>query len=290
MAENTLSATRWVDQGGYFTRSNGQKIFYHRDGRGDPVVLLHGFPTWSFDYASVAQELADTFDVIAPDFLGYGYSDKPKGHAFSVKDSADMLEEWLTFLGVQQIDLVIHDYGGIVGQELVDRRKRGSLSFRIKSLTLLNFGIDYASYRPTRAQKLLANPLLGGLVASRLKAEKIRAGLDAVRGDRKMTDAEFSDLWSGISEQDGHKLAHRHIRYNAERAEHSKRWEAALFSFDGPVQLIWGMADPVSGAHVLNTARPKLRRARITELPDVGHFPQAEAPECVAATIREFLA
>ncbi|MEH6717096.1 alpha/beta hydrolase [Parasphingorhabdus flavimaris] len=289
MKKTAIKAQDWIISGDYFKRSSGQKIFFRRKGAGTPVLLVHGFPTWSYDYAELAENLATDFDVITFDFLGYGASDKPRGRAFSVDDSSDLIEELLLYLGIPEIHLVIHNYGGIVGQELLDRRGNNQLSFNVASVTLLNCGIVYAAYSPTRVQKLLALPLLGRLVGSRITKEKVQDGLNAVRGARKIEAAEFKELWAGISRLDGHKLAHRHIRYNAERATHAKRWEDALSGYDGLLQLVWGLDDPVSGEHVLDLAKPQRPRAKITELEDVGHFPQSEAPDEVAAAIRSFV-
>ena len=169
---------------------------------------------------------------------------------------------------------------------IIDRHRRARLSFAVDAVHVLNSGIVYSAYRPTRVQKLLAKPILGALVASRLNKEKLHPGLNSVRGTNKLGDSEFDELWVGMSRDNGHKLAHRHIRYNAERAVHHQRWEEALFGYEGPLQLIWGLADPVSGRHVLDLARPRLPTARIVELEQVGHFPQSEAPAQVAAAIR----
>jgi pimeloyl-ACP methyl ester carboxylesterase len=111
--------------------------------------------------------------------------------------------------------------------------------------------------------------------------------IDAVRGEIKLTDAEFDDLWYGISRDNGHRLFHLLIRYNAERNRHHQRWEAALFDWDGPTSLVWGLADPVSGRHVLDEATPLLPHATATALDGVGHFPQAEAPRAVATAVRD---
>jgi pimeloyl-ACP methyl ester carboxylesterase len=107
-----------------------------------------------------------------------------------------------------------------------------------------------------------------------------------VWGTSKLSDEEFDELWHGISRDNGHKLAHLLIRYNTERAQHHRRWEAALAAWEGPLHLIWGLDDPVSGRHVLEQATRMLPRAVVTELDGVGHFPQAEAPEAVATAIR----
>ena len=69
----------------------------------------------------MATDLAADHDVITLDFLGYGASDKPKPYDYSVAESADTVEDLAAHLGLQSVRLVAHDYGGIVGQELIDR-------------------------------------------------------------------------------------------------------------------------------------------------------------------------
>lgn len=284
-----LDAQDWIDQCETLVSRRGHRIAFRRRGQGPTVLLLHGFPTWSYDYAEVATDLAADHDVITLDFLGYGASDKPNPYDYSVAESADTVEDLAAHLGLESVRLVVHDYGGIVGQELVDRALADQLGFTIASLVVLNSGIVYSAYRPTRLQKLLILPVVGKLIAGRVSANRFRSALDAVRGS-KLTDAEFDNLWHGVALHDGHKLAHLHIRYNAERAAHHRRWERALIKWqadwDGRLQLVWGPEDPVSGRHVLEQAIEVLPRAEVTEIQDAGHYPQSEAPEAVAAAVR----
>jgi pimeloyl-ACP methyl ester carboxylesterase len=278
-------AAEWIAENDTLVSRRGHRIAFRRRGAGPTLLLLHGFPTWSYDYAEVASDLARDHDVITLDFLGYGASDKPNPYEYSVAESADIVEDLTAHLGVKSTRLVIHDYGGIVGQELVDRANRGQLGFAIDSLIMLNCGIVYSAYRPTRSQKLLILPVVGKLLASRVSAGRVRSLLDAVRGSR-LTDTEFDDLWLGMSRQNGQKLWHLLIKYNAERQIHHRRWEAALASWDGPLHLVWGPDDPVSGRHVLQQAVKVLPQATVTELAGVGHYPQSEAPQAVAAAVR----
>jgi pimeloyl-ACP methyl ester carboxylesterase len=282
----SVSAADWIASGSFFKTVAGHKIFHRRVGTGPALVMLHGFPTWSYDYANVEPDLAHDHTVVTLDFLGYGASDKPKGYQFTVDESADTVEQLLRHLGIGNVTLVIHDYGAIVGQELLDRRLRDRLSFRIDGVHILNCSIVYSAYRPLKLQRQLITPIFGAFVASRLDKAKLRAIINAVRGTAKLTDTEFDELWLGMSRDDGHKLAHRHIRYNTERGKHHGRWEAALAAYEGPLQLIWGLDDPVSGRHVLDLARQQLPRARVVALDGVGHFPQSEVPAAVASAIR----
>jgi pimeloyl-ACP methyl ester carboxylesterase len=285
MEVNVPRATEWIAENETLVSRRGHRIAFRRRGAGPTLLLLHGFPTWSYDYAEVAGDLARDHDVITLDFLGYGASDKPNPYQYSVAESADIVEDLAAHLGVKSTRLVIHDYGGIVGQELVDRANKGQLDFAIDSIVMLNCGIVYSAYRPTRAQKLLIMPVVGKLLASRVSAARIRSLLDEVRGS-KLTQTEFDDLWLGMSRENGEKLWHLLIKYNAERAIHHRRWETALANWDGPLYLVWGPDDPVSGRHVLEQAVKVLPHATVTELAGVGHYPQSEAPQAVAAAVR----
>jgi pimeloyl-ACP methyl ester carboxylesterase len=278
-------AAEWIAENDHFTSRRGHRIAFRRRGVGPTVLMLHGFPTWSYDYAKVATDLARDHDVITLDFLGYGASDKPNPYDYSVPESADVVEDLVAHLDVESVRLVIHDYGVIVGQELLDRANRGSLGFTISSLIVLNSGIVYSAYRPTRLQQLLIRPFVGKLLASRVSAARVRSALDAVCGS-SLTDVEFDDLWLGMSRENGHKLSHLLIKYNAERKIHHRRWEAALVNWNGPLHLVWGLEDPVSGRHVLTEAVKVLPHATVTELAGVGHYPQSEAPEAVAQAVR----
>jgi len=278
-------AAEWIAENDTLTSRRGHRIAFRRRGTGPTVLLLHGFPTWSYDYAEMATDLAADHGVITMDFLGYGASDKPDNYRYSVAESADTVEDLIAHLNLTSVRLVVHDYGGIVGQELLDRANRGRLPFAIGDVTMLNCGIVYSAYRPTRMQKLLIRPVIGKLLADRVSAARVRSALDAVRGT-PLTDNEFDDLWVGMSRDNGHKRSHLLIKYNAERAVHHQRWESALADWTGPLHLVWGLADPVSGSHVLEAAVKTLPRAGVTELPGVGHYPSSEAPQAVAAVVR----
>lgn len=279
------SARDWIDECETLISRRGHRIAFRRRGQGPALLMLHGFPTWSYDYAEVAADLSTDHDVITLDFLGYGASDKPNPYDYSVAESADVVEDLVAHLRLDSVRLVAHDYGGIVAQELVDRVRAGALSFGIASLVMMNSGMVYSAYRPTRLQKLLILPVIGRLIAGRVSAGRLRSGLDGVRAV-PLTDAELHDLWYGVSLNDGHKIAHLLIRYNAERAVHHRRWERALADWDGPLRLVWGLDDPVSGRHVLERAVAVLPRAEVTALDGVGHYPQSEAPQAIADAVR----
>ena len=270
------------------TRHGHMSVHIAGEADEEATLLLHGFPTWSVDWADVAYALPGC--VLAPDLLGYGYSEKTDRDV-TVAMQADALEDIVVALSLGSVRIVAHDYGTMVAQEILDRLSAGRLAFAVSRVALLNGAIVHAAYRPTRLQKLLTLPLIGPLMARGITPARTRAGLEGVlAGGRRFDDHQFATLWQGIARGGGHRLAHRQLSYIAERRKHAPRWEMALAIFPGPLALIWGLDDPVSGAHVLAAARRAYPGAAVTTLAGVGHYPHIEAPDRVIEALAEFLA
>ncbi|WP_232248555.1 alpha/beta fold hydrolase [Streptacidiphilus rugosus] len=263
-------------------------IFTRQDGPVDglPVTLVHGFPTSSHDWAPVVPQLAAAgFRVTTLDLLGFGNSDKPRRHVYSITEQADLVESLWDELGIDRTALVAHDYGVSVAQELLARRPE-----RITRMAWLNGGLYADLHRPLLVQRLLHGPL-GPLLSRAVTRRGFRSSMRRVLG-RPVADADLDTMWTAISAANGHLLAHRLLRYIDDRRTHQARWVHALETYPGPVAFVWGPADPISGAHVLARIRERMPHAAIDELsepPAVGHYPQVEAPEAVAGHLVSFL-
>ncbi|MER8092593.1 alpha/beta fold hydrolase [Streptomyces goshikiensis] len=287
--ERVLPPLRAWTEGGGFLRIGGHRVFVRRDGPADgaPVTLVHGFPTSSHDWAAVVPALvAAGLRVTTLDLLGFGESDKPRRHRFSVLDQASLVEEVWRQHGTGATALVVHDYGVSVGQELLARDPA-----RITRVAWLNGGLYPDLHRPVRVQRLLHGPL-GPLLAPLTTERRFAATLRAVLA-RPVHEEDLRDLWAAVSRAGGHRLAPRLLRYIDERRLYAARWASALEDFPGPALFVWGPADPISGAHVLARIRARLPRAEVVELagpPAVGHYPQLEDPEAVSAALTGFLA
>jgi pimeloyl-ACP methyl ester carboxylesterase len=105
------------------------------------------------------------------------------------------------------------------------------------------------------------------------------------RGKYKLSEDEVKELRQGVVRIGGQSVSHKLLHYIADRKENGDTWEAAMEKSAVPLVLVWGMQDPVSGKHMLDYAKTRLRTAQIIELPDVVHYPQVEAPELVAQAI-----
>ena len=120
----------------HFLSVNGWKYHYLDEGRGEPVVMLHGNPTWSFYYRNLVQGLSDSFRAIVPDHIGCGLSEKPspKHYGYRLKNRVDDLECFLDKLGLRDgITLVVHDWGGMIGMAYAARHPG-----RIRRIVVMN--------------------------------------------------------------------------------------------------------------------------------------------------------
>ncbi|MFJ6793671.1 alpha/beta fold hydrolase [Streptomyces sp. NPDC091268] len=279
--------SRWT-AGGERLEVGEHRIFVRHDGPPDgaPVTLVHGFPTSSHDWAAVVPSLAAAgLRVTTLDLLGFGESDKPRRHTYSVRDQASLTEEVWWQCGTGRTALVAHDYGVSVGQELLARDPA-----RITRMAWLNGGLYPDLHRPVLTQRLLHGPI-GPLLAPFTTRRRFSAALRPVLG-REVARQDLDAMWEAVSRDGGHRLAPRLLRYIDERRVHARRWTAALEGYTGPTLFVWGPADPISGAHVLARIRERLPRAGVRELagpPAVGHYPQVEDPGAVSAALTGFL-
>jgi len=254
-------------------------IFCRVEGSGPWVTFLHGFPTSSWDWASVAPHLAPNLRLLLPDFLGFGDSDKPPGHRYSLFEQADIVEALWRRFAVSTTALVAHDYGDTVAQELLHRHRAGRLPARVSQAIFLNGGLYPGVHRPLLIQTLLENRMTGALVNLLLSERVFRRNFSAVlSAQHPVSDSELKQHWQAITRHNGRRNYHRLIQYMGERRRHRERWVTALENAGVPLRFLWGMDDPISGAPMAHEIRSRLPSAELVELKGVGHYPQLEVP------------
>ena len=283
----------WKNAGQYFTYKERHQIFYQFGGNGENLILLHGFPTSSWDWNKIWPELTERFKVFAPDFIGFGYSDKPKKYTYSIHDQADLIENFLADHSIESLHMLAHDYGDSVAQELLarhnEREKTGSNHCRIKSLVLLNGGLFPETHRARPVQKALIGPL-GFLVNRLLNKKSLHRSFNRIFGpNTQPTQQEIDEFYSLIVHNGGKNLFYKLIRYMSDRIEHRGRWVKALQETNIPVRLINGSFDPVSGHHMTIRYNELVDDADIVHLENIGHYPQTEAPHQVIEHYLSFI-
>lgn len=282
----------WKQKGTYFDY-NGHTIFTVEEGKGETLLLIHGFPTASWDWHKLWPELTKKFHVLTFDMLGFGFSDKPKKYVYSIVDQANLLEALLASKKVQQVHILSHDYGDSVAQEVLarfrERRSKNEEVLLLKSICLLNGGIFPGQHRPLLIQKILMGPF-GHFVAQAFTRKKLATNFKKIFGPKKQpTEYELDSFWELMTYNEGKKVFHLLIRYMKERMVNKERWEGALFDTSIPIRLINGNADPISGKHVADYYRTKVKDADVVDLPGIGHFPLIEAPNEVFEYFLEFV-
>jgi pimeloyl-ACP methyl ester carboxylesterase len=265
----------------------GRRIhLFERGGSGPLLVFLHGFPSSSYDWRLLLERETE-HPVLAPDFLGFGLSEKPRDHDYTLHWQADLVEELVRRRGESgPIFLVAHDMGTSVATELMARDLDGSLEMDVAGVLLLNGSMVQDAASPTLGQRLLRSAV--GPLFSRLSSERFfRQQFGSIFSpDHPLSDEEAGDQWALICAGGGRTLNHKTIRYMEERFRHAERWHGALANWPKPLSLAWGMLDPVATDAVLEAVLELRPAAEPTRFQDLGHYPQIEDPGRVAAALR----
>jgi pimeloyl-ACP methyl ester carboxylesterase len=260
-------------------------IFLRRTGAGPRMTLLHGFPSSSYDWARVSPRLAAHHALLLFDFLGFGASEKPARHEYSIHEQADLVEAIWAREGVTATALVAHDYAVSVVQELLARRGEGGLEVDLLAVHLLNGGLYPDVYRPQPGQMALLDPVEGPRLSAQITEELWARALEPTFAGSFDATADSADIWRAMGREDGQLITHRLIRYMSDRVLHRERWVTALETTDAPLRFVWGMLDPISGAQMAARIRDRLPAAPFTALEDVAHWPALEAPERLGGAI-----
>ena len=276
--------------GGTAMDHRGHSIFTRCEGpaTASALLLIHGFPTASWDWEGLWPRLTERWRVLALDMIGFGFSAKPRGYRYSIADQADLHEAFLRKQGIREYHVLAHDYGDTVAQELLARQAEPGQRPRLASVAFLNGGLFPETHRPLLTQKLLLSPA-GPLVASLMgKGAFARAMRRIFGADTQPDDALLDAFWQLIEFNEGRRAFPSLIRYMEERRQHRERWVGALANATVPLKLIDGAADPISGEHMAQRYRELVPRPDVTILAGVGHYPQCEAPSQVLSAYLAF--
>lgn len=283
------SPEAWREKGSFVEVPEGKVFVVELGAESDavPVLVLHGFPTSSWDFVDVATLLSARRRVVLFDFVGFGYSSKPADHGYGLFEQADVATLVARARGITRAHVVAHDMGTSVATELCARRERGLLPFAMESLTLLNGSVHIEMASLTLGQRILRSPL--GDLFSRVSTQRVFvAQMKRIFG-RPAVEADLDAMWRLLARDDGARRLPAIIGYIAERTRFRRRWIGALERLDVPALVAWGKRDPVCAMAIAEQLAREIRGAELTVWDDLGHYPQVEAPEVVAGVIDAFL-
>jgi pimeloyl-ACP methyl ester carboxylesterase len=279
----------WRDGGRWLTTPAGSVFVRSAPGDGPTILLLHGYPSSSFDFQGVVPHLAGRA-WLTLDFLGFGLSDKPRPHRYSLLEQADVVQAVVAEYASGPVVLIAHDMGTSVTTELLARDLQGHLPFDLQKVVLTNGSVilHRASLRPI--QKVLRGPL-GPVVARLSNKATFRREFGRLFSSNHPLSAEEGDAqWTLMSYNRGHRIAHLLISYLGERERYAERWHGAVREWSKPLSLLWALDDPVATTNVLDGLRELRPAADVVELPGVGHYPQVEVPEVFTRAALSLLA
>jgi len=276
------------ESSGTLEEVGAHRIFVRRgSGSGPLVVLLHGYPSSSYDWRLVLPQLeAAGADVLAFDFLGFGLSDKPRDHVYSLRAQADLVEH---LIAGRTARLIGHDMGTSVANELMARDLEGTLSFSLGGVLLFNGSMILERAHLTPSQKVLRTrlgPLLARLSSERLFRLQFARIFSAAH---PLTDEEAADQWALLAHNNGNRIIDKLTYYLHERVEFASRWHGAIRDWPGTVQLCWAGADPVCVEGVLQAVLDLRPNTPLTRWPELGHYPQLEDPATVGSSLAAFV-
>lgn len=278
-----------------FLNRNGQQYHYLDEGTGEPVVMVHGNPSWSFYYRNLVSALSTKYRCIVPDHIGSGFSDKPsdKDYEYTLKNRIDDLEALLDSLELKKdITLVVHDWGGMIGMGYAARHPE-----RIKRLVILNtaaFHLPNSKGFPLRLW-ICRNTLLGTLLVRGFNAFSSVASYIGVK--RKPMSKAIREAYVAPFNTWKNRISTLRFIQDIPLRKQDKNYQLvsdidnSLQQFQAvPTIICWGLKDFVFDSHFLDLWKVKMPHAEIHEFSDCGHYILEDASEQVISLVETFMA
>lgn len=274
--------SRFLDLGGI-------RYHYLDEGRGEPIVMLHGNPTWSFYYRRLILALRHNYRVIVPDHVGCGLSDKPQTYGYTLEQHIANLEALMGALGLEKITLVMHDWGGPIGMGYAVRQPA-----KVRRLVIFNTAAFWLPRIPWFL-RLCRLPILGSLVVRRLNLFAISALSVACRRSERMSKEIRGGYLAPYGSYADRVAILRFVQDIPVNARHRtyallRSIEEGLKQFEGlPVLIIWGGRDPVFTDFFLESWKRRFPRAAVKRVAEAGHYVVEDAHELIIPWLDEFL-
>ncbi len=268
----------------------GLRYHYLDEGAGEPLLMVHGNPTWSFYWRNLIRDLRSDYRCVAVDHMGCGLSDKPEPYPYSLSQHIDNLVRLIESLDLRDITLLVHDWGGAIGLGTALR-----LPERFARIVLFNTAAFPPPFVPLRI-RMCRTPLVGSWAMRRLNAFARAAVTMATEKPDRMTQVVKDGLLAPYDSWANRVAIDAFVRDIPLTRAHPT-WsvlegiEAGLTTLaDRPVQMIWGMKDWCFRPSCLERFEQHFPAAEVHRLADAGHYVVEDAHERIVPLVRDFLA
>ncbi|MEJ2912528.1 alpha/beta fold hydrolase [Pseudoalteromonas sp. C12FD-1] len=275
---------------GQFIDINANQIFTKTagDANNPALLLIHGFPSASWDWEGMWDELIKHYFLVTLDMLGFGLSDKPINATYKITEQADLYTQFLKRLNITDVHILAHDYGDTVAQELLARQVAAQSEIRIHSVCYLNGGLFPQVHKPLFIQKLLLSKL-GWLVPKLMSKQKFAKNLITIFGkNTPPAPMVINTFWALLIYNNGLRVMPKLIKYITQRQQNEQRWVGAMINSDIPITFIAGEQDPISGKHMLEHYKKTIPNARVQGFVELGHYPQIEDAKAITEAYLNF--
>ena len=274
--------------------SNSLQLEQHRyhyldEGAGETLLMLHGNPTWSFYYRNLILGLKDSYRCVVPDHMGMGKSDKPQDYPYTLSQHIDNLEQLVNHLGLDDITLVVHDWGGAIGMGFAVRHPK-----LIRRLVIFNTAA-FLSHEIPLSLSLCRIPGFGALAIRGFNAFARGAIRWACVKQERMTK-EVREGYLEPYDNFANRVANLRFVQDIPMSPDSPSYsviqniEKNLKLFQNhPVQIIWGAHDFVFNDNFLKRWQEIFPQAEVHRMEDAGHYVVEDAHESILPMLKEFL-
>ena len=268
-----------------------EKLRYHYldEGAGnEPLLMLHGNPSWSFYYRNLILGLKDSYRCVVPDHMGMGKSDKPQNYPYTLSQHIDNLEKLVDHLKLDNITLVVHDWGGAIGMGFAVRHPE-----RIKRLVIFNTAA-FLSRKIPLSLRLCRLPGFGAVAIRGFNAFARGAIQWACKKQERMTEevrAGYLEPYDNFANRVATLRFVQDIPMSPDSPSYPvvQHIEENLNLFrDHPVKIIWGAHDFVFNDHFLNRWKKIFPQAEAHRIDDAGHYVVEDAHEVILPMLKEF--
>lgn len=265
------------------------RYHYLDEGRGEPLLMVHGNPTWSFYWRNLVTAFRDRYRCVVPDHVGCGLSDKPAEFEYRLDRHVDNLEKLVFSLDLSNVTLLCHDWGGAIGLAAALRAPQ-----RFARLVLFNTGAFPPPYVPLRI-RACRTPILGRWAVQSLNLFARAALSMATAKPERMTAAVKSGLLAPYDSWQHREAVYRFVADIPLTSRHPTYRTLADIEkglpqlADRPIQLIWGMRDWCFRPECLDRFLAVFPQADVHRLADAGHYVLEDAHERIVPLVDRFL-
>jgi cis-3-alkyl-4-acyloxetan-2-one decarboxylase len=271
---------------GEYLDVDGGRMHYLDVGEGPVMLCIHGNPTWSFYWRELVKHFSKTHRVVVPDHIGCGMSDKPQDWPYRLEGHMDNLEKLIDHLGLKDITLVVHDWGGAIGMGVATRHPEWFSRFVVtNTAAFLSLEIPFS----------IATCRIPGYGALAVRGFNGFARVATIRATAKGLSKEAKagllapyDSWANriatLKFVEDIPLKPKHPSYAT-----LKSIDEGLNKIDGPMMLLWGDDDFCFTPKFRAEWEKRFPQAKVHAWEDVGHYVMEDAPDRVIEAMEEFL-